>query len=149
MKGCDENRKQSFINNGCSWSQFLSLRLIFIPEELISYCLPAGCDLGWVMTFLLFTPKLSLSQRKKENEILPHLISGNHLSTQREKQIHLRLFQLNRNKLESSQHFYGLFKQQWCRSSAALDHSHGLPWSGCHKSFPHSEQEFSQNLMSV
>lgn len=101
------------------------------------------------MTFLLFTPKFSLSQRKNNDEILTHLLSGNQLSTQREKQICLRLFQLNRNMFDSSQHFYILVKQQWWHSSAALGHSHGLPWSGCHTSFPHSVQEFSHNFMSV
>lgn len=100
------------------------------------------------MTFLLLTPKLSLSQRRKNDEILPYLVSGNQLSTQREKQICLRLFQLNRSMLDSSQHFYSLLKQQWCHSSAALGHCHGLPWSGCHTSIPHSVQ-LSHNLMSV
>lgn len=54
-------------------------------EKPVSHCLSTSCFLRRVVTLLLFTPKLSFSQRKKNDEILSHLVSGNHPPTQEGK----------------------------------------------------------------
>lgn len=53
-----------------------------MPEKLVSHCLSTSCFLRWVVTLLLFTPKLSFPLRKNNDEILSHLVSGNHPPTQ-------------------------------------------------------------------